>query len=386
MTSSQFHDHKVQQRKEHLPFDVESWYDWLGAGHTFATHFVEVSLAEAQALLRWYHHRYNSRDAPASEQVRALVELRDRLTPILDEAGKDWFIRLSSRSPKDAGFLDKSMFEEELERWRKVMQEDAEHLNARRSQADQRSEEADGTYHHPPDMDREKADKLLEANAQMLAFSQITWENQKTKGGPATSGAVLEHLVSSERVLVDLVEATEAEELFSMKIIARQWEPTLRHDFEFRGFVNNGQLNALSQYNHYCYFPHVLREKAALEKSIVKYWQTEIKPRIPLDSYVVDFAVLSDGRVTVVELNPFKTTTGACLFSWSHHREILESRPFEFRIHEDIVPQLPNYVEHALPEAFRQSAKDESLASLSDLQRLYAGESQTSSPPRCSIQ
>ena len=87
-------------------------------------------------------------------------------------------------------------------------------------------------------------------------------------GGPGTGTGVLEHLVSSERVLVDLIEATEAEELFTMKIIAREWEQDVRHDYEFRGFVHNGQLTALSQYNHYCFFPHVLSEKAELEQSI----------------------------------------------------------------------------------------------------------------------
>ena len=103
MTSSSFHEHKVKLRKEHLPFDVEGWYEWLGPQHTFATHFFDISLGEAKALLAWYHHRYNSRSAPVREDVMQLMQLRDRLEPTLGQPNKDWFIRLSSRSPKDAG-------------------------------------------------------------------------------------------------------------------------------------------------------------------------------------------------------------------------------------------------------------------------------------------
>jgi len=66
---------------------------------------------------------------------------------------------------------------------------------------------------------------------------------------------------------------------------------------------------------------------------------TEISPLLPQKSYIVDFAVLpTDGRVIVVELNPFHANTHGCLFGWGRDRDIIfngnSSDNVEFRIVE----------------------------------------------------
>ena len=74
----------------------------------------------------------------------------------------------------------------------------------------------------------------------------------------------------------------------------------MRHDLEFRCFVYNNRLCAISQYNHYCVFESVQElssgdGKRELIGEIVAYWQT-VHPSLPsYDAYVLDVARLGPG-------------------------------------------------------------------------------------------
>ena len=57
----------------------------------------------------------------------------------------------------------------------------------------------------------------------------------------------------------------------------RLWLP-VRHDYEFRGFVRAGRLVALTQYNTYCFFPHLVAKRRALRAMIERYWLREVRP------------------------------------------------------------------------------------------------------------
>lgn len=47
----------------------------------------------------------------------------------------------------------------------------------------------------------------------------------------------------------------------------------------------------------------------------------------------IDFCIISDQKLWVIEINPFLVTTDAALFSWEHERHLLEScEGFQFRI------------------------------------------------------
>ena len=68
------------------------------------------------------------------------------------------------------------------------------------------------------------------------------------------------------------------------------------------------------------FLPNVPKPQSPDLLCVCRYWEELIKPLIPLDTYVVDFAVLSTGKVVVIELNPFKNSTGGGLFSWNIDR------------------------------------------------------------------
>ena len=60
------------------------------------------------------------------------------------------------------------------------------------------------------------------------------------------------------------------------------------------------------------FFPTQLERREELLRSVTSFWETHVKDRLAgvFDRCVVDFAVLRDGRVMVIELNPFDTFTG----------------------------------------------------------------------------
>jgi hypothetical protein len=81
-----------------------------------------------------------------------------------------------------------------------------------------------------------------------------------------------------------------------------------RTQWEFRGFVSNCKLTAITQYFSVCYFEELSRSQDAICKKLVEYHDS-IKHRIQphLKSYGIDFFIASDGTVMTIELNPFYT-------------------------------------------------------------------------------
>mmetsp|Transcript_84351 Transcript_84351/g.103378 ORF Transcript_84351/g.103378 Transcript_84351/m.103378 type:complete len:129 (+) Transcript_84351:1-387(+) len=106
---------------------------------------------------------------------------------------------------------------------------------------------------------------------------------------------------------------------------------------EFRGFVDNGALNCLSQYNYFMYFEDVKIHKKTIEKNILQFWKNNCQKQLKkYDNYVIDFAVCGDNLDTiyVIELNPFMYSTDGALFNWKNDddRKIISNGPWEFRI------------------------------------------------------
>jgi hypothetical protein len=132
------------------------------------------------------------------------------------------------------------------------------------------------------------------------------------------------------RISADLsAEQAAGEDKFSMNIVLRRCLVCVPHDacvaitgspfrwnddlvertqWEFRGFVSNGILTAITQYFSICYFEELSRDQESICKKLVEYHE-RIKERIQphLMSYGIDFFIASDGSVMTIELNPFYT-------------------------------------------------------------------------------
>lgn len=215
-----------------------------------------------------------------------------------------FFVRMSNRSPKDGMPLDRAALR------RDFLQE----LGVQDEGAACSSDDL-MTNHSPNDI--------------MVAFSGAVSSALRVSNGREAMCLLL----SSERVFSDLHLALDCAEhpddRWGTYLIVREWDDQLRHDWEFRCFVKEGELYAISQYNHYCVFPEIVEAcqddgGQALKQEIVEYWSTA-KAAIECDGtvdYVFDAARLADGRWCIVELNPYATGTGGCLYHWNELNEL----------------------------------------------------------------
>ena len=151
---------------------------------------------------------------------------------------------------------------------------------------------------------------------------------------------------------------------YGVKVALRAWEPSLRQEYEFRGFVFEGALTAISQYNDYCYLPEQVQQADHICATLERFWRERVAPAAaPLyASYVVDFALLAGGEPRVIELNPFDEQTGAGLFSWERDRDALQrapppGEPCPLRLATQPRPRMQPTLEVLLLELPRESAR-----------------------------
>jgi len=134
-------------------------------------------------------------------------------------------------------------------------------------------------------------------------------------------------LCSSERIYEDLVAEFEKKE-FHQLLIIRDWVD-IPVEHEYRGFVHNKRLNAISQYYHTIFFPDLPPVWEANMTKIKSFFAQKLSATIPLDSYIIDFALVKKNNsddIIVIELNPFSIATDSNLFSWKEDIEILKKR------------------------------------------------------------
>eukprot|EP00041_Stephanoeca_diplocostata_P016132 m.314218 g.314218 ORF g.314218 m.314218 type:complete len:397 (+) comp20265_c0_seq5:183-1373(+) len=316
-----------------LDANIEQW-DQALRGCTFSTKFVRLTQEHAQALIAAYKRHEIGEDphpAAGTSDNLLLTNLEAELQSVIesyDHQGVGVFVKTSCRSAKDAApALEKfqDVFEQSLDSLKKEQGSEAMMDSIRSTQTIW-------------DIDtNNRIIALMQAGLEMLRYRSAT--------------DVLDSMLRSERVMQDMRLALCHNDRFLEHLAVRPWV-NIDVDMEFRGFVCNNHLNAVSQYNHLAYFPRLVSMKHELQHRIQQYFYSDIQERLaPLyDRYVVDFAVTGQhhDQIWVIEINPYLETTDACLFSWTLDRSILENganvgnsgnqapRSFEFRISEKI--------------------------------------------------
>ncbi|UJR19979.1 hypothetical protein I4U23_023113 [Adineta vaga] len=218
--------HKILRQREHIPFNVESWYKIL-ENETFYTEFLPISPSIAQAFVNYYQARYNSKTSLFNtEHCQLIQSIENQLKEqIFNSKSKTFstdgcFIRLSSRSPKDGNCLNQHMLKElyyqELNRLKE-------------------------TYPNEFDSTIES-----QSNMEMIAFCSAQAHCLKVTNEQET----LNLLLSSERVFVDLLDSLHCQKLdetyqWNNHLIIRQWNHQLDHSMEFRCFAV-GQVDGVA--------------------------------------------------------------------------------------------------------------------------------------------
>ena len=295
-----------QQIDDLVNFGMHHYYSQI-SDFMFPTVFVDVTREEASA---W---RLNNISAHMDEnQISNFNKLKEKVKSAISQIrslpenkNANIFVKLSSRSPKDAVWQDK-------ERIIPILKENLSHV------------------------------KKNDLNGQMIALRRSF-----LKASAVKSAEEAFNLMSwSSRIVSDLkifLTASENSEWFDIKIVVRQFMNDLDISNEFRGFIKNGKLTALSQYQTECYFPEIHKRKDKIAALVQKFVSETLVNKLPewaKEGSVADFAIIGE-KVYVVELNPFATTSGACLFKWENDKAILYGdAPFEIRVVEKVVDHL----------------------------------------------
>eukprot|EP01112_Ceratiomyxa_fruticulosa_P008077 TRINITY_DN2094_c0_g1_i2.p1 TRINITY_DN2094_c0_g1~~TRINITY_DN2094_c0_g1_i2.p1 ORF type:complete len:239 (-),score=50.86 TRINITY_DN2094_c0_g1_i2:264-980(-) len=225
--------------KNERRLDVEDWVDILKE-ETFETVTIPFTYRQAQAVLHAADDRkFDVHNKVTDEDKEVLNDLAVTIDAnIVNWKDDGTFIRLSKRSPKDAALHDPTLKESIF----------AEIHNLK-------------TNSHF----KNKEDELT---VTIIAITKAITKLLKARNG---SEAVDLLVRSQRRILVDLtlqlLQQSEAE--FHENIILRKFVE-LRPEFEFRGFVCNGKLTALSQYNSLCFVPELVTKADLIKENIWK--------------------------------------------------------------------------------------------------------------------
>ncbi|KAF0982944.1 hypothetical protein FDP41_010923 [Naegleria fowleri] len=317
-------DHRLEwYRRRHYQncFALDTWYNQLDK-YTFRTMSTELKFEEAKALIsliklnqsicssrsewnrttREHPQVTNSDHRLTDSEMELLKRIEERIDQCMkqhqDVFRNGAFVKLNTRSPKDVP-------------WR-------EHDNS--------------IYQQLVQIEMNQLNEKTPNNV-YVAFLKAMNKSMRVRNGKEA----LELLGRSQRIYEDLQKNTEfGEELYDSKIIIREWidEVIENPQYEFRCFVHENHLNAISQYFSDVKFQELCDRKLEIQQQINEFFQHTVLTSTTHSSFVIDFFVSPTRGVMVIELNPFHIGAGACLFSWKQDRQIMMFGPQEFRIKE----------------------------------------------------
>lgn len=104
-TSNDWKSQKLNERKEMADFEVQTWADRLGRDITFETRVIPLTMKAAQAIT--LHYQINVLDHKSKTLSQTQVNAIENIILEIDKmiqlmSCESVFVRLSTRSPKDA--------------------------------------------------------------------------------------------------------------------------------------------------------------------------------------------------------------------------------------------------------------------------------------------
>ena len=301
--------------------NFENYYDLI-EDFTFKSVIISLSQDEIKLLLEENVRYLENPGDVSAKSLASLSSIEKKINDGIQEIRQkiknplaSCFLRLSTRSPKDAIFHMKDFSEVYATKLKEVNDE------------------------FPEDDGGEES-----IYAKLMAFYLASTEILSISDG--NQGARL--LVMSNRIQGDL--KLWAERSDPLNLIIREFiKFPVQH--ELRGFVWKSHLTAISQYNNIAYLPSLVQNKKQIEEKVKIFMEKFIKVMSArLENFVVDIVLDYEGNVWIVELNPIGELTGSCLFSWKSDRDLLlnEDGRFEFRIQDDPPPM--TYIKGELSE------------------------------------
>ncbi|KAL0480986.1 cell division cycle protein 123 [Acrasis kona] len=150
-------------------------------------------------------------------------------------------------------------------------------------------------------------------------------------------------LKSSQFIIHDLEDAyrnvalQNNEQETKRILVLREWfnfEPSM----EFRCFIREGELIAISQRDHQNYYKFLEDRIAEYREKLHVFWKQNVQTKFKLVNYVLDLYINRKGSVFIIDFNVYGHPTVPLLFDWNSAPLALRSElpaEIDFRIVED---------------------------------------------------
>lgn len=184
-------------------------------------------------------------------------------------------------------------------------------------------------------------------------------------------------LHSSDCAVHDLCHAAEScsdrspSTKFSFFLALRKFYPGLNPQMEFRCFVRERRLIGICQRDVTAFYPSLVDSRRELREMIEDFFDRVVKPRFALKDYTFDVYVTENGKVKILDFNPWVAYTLPLLFSWDELEKegFGEEEDMEFRLVESqcgIRPGLKTAVPAEYLDTEEGSAWDQFLRKAND--------------------
>ena len=300
-------DHKY--RHQNMSVDMDVWYPMLKS-ITFKTYFIHIKYCEAEAIINFYNYRVKrQKNAFTSKDTKILLELQNKIDYYFntyDDLKNGAMFRLTGRSGKDMDYYDnKEIYKLYLDNISKISKK----LN----------------------LDEK------EPNTHYLAITTLMNRFKVSCGKD-----VLNVLLTSQRLFLDMKDwlSHGGKE----QIVLRKWDESLSSEREFRCFVVNNELKAICQDERYAFFPELVKNKDLYEKIINDYFNNTFKKMMKIPNYIVDFAILKNNEIKLIEFSPFLRCTSARLFRWDNNHEEMLNGNGKLTVRTEPHPEIDMFV------------------------------------------
>ncbi|XP_067347093.1 translation initiation factor eIF2 assembly protein isoform X2 [Channa argus] len=103
--------------------------------------------------------------------------------------------------------------------------------------------------------------------------------------------------------------------VINYELVLRKWSELIPVG-EFRCFVKENKLIAISQRDYTQYYQHILKQEEQICQAIQEFFNQHIQYNFLDEDFVFDVYRDSQGRVWLIDVNPFGEVTDSLLFSW----------------------------------------------------------------------
>lgn len=99
-------------------------------------------------------------------------------------------------------------------------------------------------------------------------------------------------------------------------LVLRKWYD-IHPSMEFRCFIRNKNLVAISQRDESNFYDYLLEKKDEYKTKLIDFWNEKVKHLFPLENYSMDTYITRTGNVIIIDFNVYGPPTQSYLFEWN---------------------------------------------------------------------